>query len=219
MIKRKLAKVLALQYTILASILILLAAGLVLLPKYEKHEGLPPEELLANALSPERYVTTDELASKIVNQDPSLLLIDLRDEQSFRNYSLPNAIHIPLGKLLDDDSKLYLDQDALSIVFYSDDNFYSDMAWTLCNRLGYKNLHVLRGGVNEWFRTIINPPLPAENMPATAFEVYSSRKAASMYFGVAYPEEVSVKKAPVRPEPKQVVPVTKKKKKLPEGGC
>lgn len=64
MVNRKTAKFLSFRYAILAAILIILAGGLVLLPKYEKHEGITPEELLSNAISPERYISTDELANK-----------------------------------------------------------------------------------------------------------------------------------------------------------
>jgi len=217
MINRKLAKFLSFQYILLAAILILSAVGLVLLPKYEKHEGIDAKELLSNVISPERYISTDELADNIIKQDPSFIIIDVRDSVSFKKNSLPNAINIPLKKLLGEDASAYLDQDQLDVVLFSNTNFYSDQAWILCNRLGYKNLRVLKGGVNEWFNTIINPPKPTENMPATAFELYSFRKAASMYFGVAYPE--AIKKVVVKKAPKKVRTVKKKKKKKPEGGC
>ena len=216
MINRKLAKVLSRQYIVLATILILLAVGLVLLPKQKKHEGIDSKVLLSNIISPERYISTDELADKMVNQDPSFLLIDVRDSISFKKNSLPNAINIPLKKVLDEDAATYLDQEQFDIVLFSNEHFYADQAWILCNRLGYKNIRVLKGGLNAWFNTIINPPKPTENMPVTAFELYSFRKAASMYFGVAYPD--AVKKAAATPK-KRVKTVKKKKKKKPEGGC
>ncbi len=230
MINRKLVKFLSFRYVILAAILIVLAGGLVLLPKYEKHEGINPETLLSEAISPERYISTDELADRIINNDPSILLIDVRDESSYKKYSLPNSINIPLKKILDEDSEPYLYQDEYDVVLFSNDNFHSDQAWILCNRLGYENLHVLKGGINTWFNTIINPKKPTENMASSEFELYSFRKAASMYFGVAYPEKV-VKK-PVKKyvpkkvtnttpteAPKKVIPKKKKKKMPVEGGC
>ena len=206
------------RYQILAAILFLLAAGLLLLPKYEKHEGISPEELLSNSISPERYITTDYLAGRIINQDPSYLLIDIRSEKEFKEYTLPNAINIPLKKIMDEESIPYLNQTQYDVVLFSNDHFYSDQVWIMCNRLGYKNMHVLKGGLNNWFRTIINPTKPGEDMPATAFELYSTRKAASMFFGVAYPEEVKqivVKKV----IPKKVITIKKKKKMPVEGGC
>jgi rhodanese-related sulfurtransferase len=220
MVKKKIAKVLAFRYKILAAILILLAGGLVLLPKYQKHEGIKPEELLSNSISPERYMTTDRLAHIIINQDPSFILIDVRDEKSFASYTLPNAINIPLEKLFDEGSGSYLNQNQYDVVLFSNDNFYADQAWILCNRLGYKNMRVLKGGINEWFTTIINPLKPADNMPATDFELYATRKAASMFFGVVYPEQVKVE-APkiVKVAPKKVITIEKKKKAEAEGGC
>jgi len=221
MVNRKVAKVLTFRYTILALILVILAAGLVLLPKYQKHEGINPEELLSKAISPERYISTDILADRLVNQDPSFILIDVRDEAEYTKYSLPNAINIPLKKLLDEESTPYLNQAQYNVVFFSNDNLYADQAWILCNRLGFKNLKVLKGGINNWFLTIINPPLPTENMAALDFELYSSRKAASMYFGVVYPEQIKVDKPIVvkKPTPKKVITVEKKKKAPAEGGC
>lgn len=221
MYNRKLAKLLTHSYKILAVILILLAGGLLLLPTYEKHEGIDPESLLANAISPERYISADEIAHKIISGDPSLFLIDVRDSIRFASYSIPGAINIPLKNILDEDNEGYLDQSAYEIILCSDDNFYADQAWILCNRLGYKNLRVLDGGMHSWFNSVINPPKPDEKMPITEHELYAFRKAASMYFGVAYEDEV--KAAPPAPKPspkpKTVVPVKKKKKKMPEGGC
>jgi len=220
MVKKKIAKVLAFRYVFLAAILILLAGGLVLLPKYQKHEGIKPQVLLSKVISQERYISTDLIADKLINRDPSFILIDVRDEKSYDNYSLPNAINIPLKKLLDEDSKTYLNQNQFDVVFYSNDNFYADQAWILCSRLGFKNLRVLKGGTNRWFSTIINPQTPSENMPAEEFELFSTRKAASMYFGVVYPDQVTSEDSEIKIEaPKKVITVRKKKKKAPEGGC
>lgn len=206
------------SYRILAVVFIIVAAGLVLLPKLESHEGIDPENLLANAISPERFISTDELAEKIIGQDPSFLMIDVRDPESYSKYAIPGAINIPLDSLLTENNAGYIDQEEYDVIFYSNDDFHANQAWLLCNRLDYKNHKVLKGGMNNWYNTIINPQEPNENMPATAFEQYSFRKAASMYFGVAYPGKVAkVEAKPVIA--KKVVPVKKKKKMPVEGGC
>jgi rhodanese-related sulfurtransferase len=165
-------------------------------------------------------MTTDRLAHIIINQDPSFILIDVRDEKSFESYSLPNAINIPLKNLLNEENIGYLNQNQFDVVLFSNDHFYADQAWILCNRLGYKNMRVLKGGINEWYATIINPLKPADNMPVTDFELYATRKAASMFFGVVYPEQFKVE-APkiVNEAPKKVITLEKKKKAPAEGGC
>jgi len=216
--KYKLKRLLVRRYQILAAILFILAAGLVLLPKYKKNEGVKPELFVKNAISSERYISTDLLADRLVNQDPVVLLVDTRSEKDFNNYALPNAINIPLKKFLDEDFEGFINQDVYDVILYSNDNFYADQAWMIGNRLGYTNLYVLKGGLNEWFNTIINPKLPEETMPNEAFELYSFRKAAGMYFGVGIPEPETkeiIKKKPV----KKVITVKKKKKRAPEGGC
>ena len=212
------------RYVILATILFILALGLVLLPKYHKNEGINPELFVINAVSTERYISTDLLADRIINQDPTLLLIDTRPEKEYGEYSLPNAINIQLKDFFDEELNNYLDQEIYDVILFSNDNFYANEAWMLGNRLGYKNLYVLSGGLNEWFNTIIDPKYPDETMPREAFDLYSFRKAAGLYFGVApekssYETKVKPKKK-VTPAPKKkVITAPKKKKRLPEGGC
>lgn len=202
------------RYQLLAAILFLLAAGLVLLPKYKKNEGINPKLFVKNAMSTERYISTDLLADRIINQDPTLLLIDTRTEIEFNEYSLPNAINIPLKNLLDEDNLNYIDQDDYDAILFSNDNFFADQAWMIGNRLGFKNLYVLKGGLNEWFSTIIDPKYPDETMSQEEFEIYSFRKGAGRYFGVGVSgNEANTQKV------KKVITVQKKKKRVAEGGC
>jgi rhodanese-related sulfurtransferase len=207
------------SYQFLALILIILAGGLIVLPKQQKHEGIAPELFVKNMLSTERYVDTDVLADRMVNQDPVLLLIDTRTTEAFEKYSLPNAVNIPLSQIFNEELNPYLDQDVYDVVLFSNDNFTADEAWLIGNRMGYQRLYVLDGGLNAWFETIIEPELPKETMSREAYELYAFRKAAGKYFGVANDTveiEAEVKKVPA---PKKVVTKPKKKKKMPEGGC
>jgi len=204
------------RYQILALVLVLLAGGLLLLPKYHKSEGISPELFVKNALSTERYINTDMLADRLINQDPTILLIDTRPEAEYNEFALPNAINIPLKDFFDEELNGYINQDIYDVILYSNDNFYSNEAWMIGNRLGYKNLYVLQGGLNEWFKTIIDPKYPDETMPQEAFELYSFRKAAGMYFGVGVAKTETLDK----PKPKKkVITTPKKKKRVPEGGC
>ena len=207
------------SYQILALILIVLAGGLLLIPKHPKHEGISPELFAKNILSTERYITSDQLADRMINEDPVLLLVDTRESEEFRNFTLPDAINIPLSEIFSDELNPYLNQDIYDIILFSNDNFTAEQAWMLSTRMGYQRLYILDGGLNNWFATIIQPELPKETMSQEAFELYSYRKAAGKYFGVANDtleiEVKPVKKAPV----KKVITKPKKKKRMPEGGC
>ncbi|MDZ7614597.1 MAG: rhodanese-like domain-containing protein [Flavobacteriaceae bacterium] len=191
--KYQLKKLSTRRYQILAAILIVLAAGLVLLPENPKHEGIAPNLFINKAMSTERYLSTDLIADKMINKDPSVLLVDVRSETEFAKFSLPNAVNIPLSKFLDEEFEETINQDVYDIVLFSNDNFMANEAWLLGNRLGYSNLFVMKGGLNEWFNTIISPKIPEETMPREAFELYAFRKAAGMYFGLGTTEVPEVK--------------------------
>lgn len=178
------------RYYFLSFAVIALAFGLVLLPNYKKNELTKPEDLLKEIISSARYMSTDLLADKLINQDPSILLIDVRDKKSYDAFTLPNAFNIPLDSILNKQNENYLNQNQFELVFFSNDDVYADQAWQICKRLGYKNLHVLEGGINEWFATIINPKLPTEDMSEVAFEQYNFRRSASVYFGMPLTEKI-----------------------------
>lgn len=207
------------SYQILALILLVLSAGLLLIPEQKKHEGVSPEQYVSNILSKERYIHTDDLADRIINQDPTLLLVDTRSLEAFENFSLPDAINIPLAELFSPELNAYLDQDIYNIVLFSNDNYIADQAWMLCNRMGYQRVHVLEGGLNAWFKDIIQPTPPDETMSVDAFNQYAFRKAAGMYFGVSHDTLFIETKKVQTSAPKKVVPKPKKKKRMPEGGC
>lgn len=208
------------RYTLLALILISLAVGLVILPENKRNEGISPEEFVKNTLSTERYINSDDLADRMINKDPAMILVDVRSEAEFTKYTLPNAINIPLEKFLDEENRGYFDQKVYDIILISNDQFLADQAWLLGNRLGYKKLNVLQGGLNSWFNTIVFPSKPSETMKQEDFEKYDFRKAAGMYFGIGTYEKVDKKPEPVKKvTPQAVVPKPKKKKAVPEGGC
>ena len=204
---------------ILAAILFLLSLGLVLIPKHAKNEGIRPELFVKNILSGERYISTDQLAERMISQDPSLVLIDTRTEDAFNKFTLPNAMNLPLADVFDEEINYFLDQEIYDVVLFSNDNFLADEVWMLGNRMGYQRLYVLQGGLNEWFNTIIHPIVPDQTKSQDAFDLYSFRRAAGKYFGVAN-DTIEIK--PVKPKkvaPKKVITQPKKKKRAPEGGC
>jgi len=207
------------SYQFLALILIVLAGGLMVIPKQQKHEGITPELFVKNMLSTERYISTDILADRMINEDPTLLLIDTRKTEDSEKFSLPNAINIPISQIFDEELNPYLDQDIYDVILFSNDNFVADEAWLIGNRMGYQRLYVLEGGLNTWFQTIIKPTFPKETMSRDAYELHAFRIAAGKYFGVANDTlevEAKIKKPKA---PKKVVTKPKKKKKMPEGGC
>lgn len=203
-----------LRYTLLSVILLLLAFGFTVLPEKDYSKDLNADKVLLAVLDDSRYLSTDEIASLLINNDPSLQLIDVRKPEQFKEFSLPGAINIPLDSLLTDNASLYLDQDLRTNVLYSNGSIYASQAWLLTKRMGYKKVFIMRGGLNHWVETILRPTEPKQEDPANDFATYQFRKGASQYFGggsaVAGSSTSKTKKKPI---------IRSKKKKSVAGGC
>jgi hypothetical protein len=79
--------------------------------------------------------------------------------------------------------------------------------------MGYNSIYVMKGGLNCWIETIVQPEMPDETASKEAFELYNTRRGASMYFTGA---EIAAPDA----GDKQPVQVKRKKKAtVAEGGC
>lgn len=210
------------RYIILAIILIGVAFALNFLPKKSDSKQIDPSSFLIMINDQSRFLETDMIARRLIDADPSLLLIDVRTLYDYEDYALPGAINIPIEELLLSQWKDYLNQKSLDVVFYSNGDVFADQAWALCAQRGYKNLYVMKGGLNEWFRTIMLPEYPPEEASSEDFDLYTFRKGASLFFGGSAPEipVITEEVTEVQKEaPKKTVVVKKKVKKAAEGGC
>ncbi len=182
--------------------------------KRHVNERLTPCQLIDLTLSADKFITTDELAKRIMNNDPSIVLIDLRRKAEFDLYSLPGAINIPIENLLDEQYKAVLDQKTYTNVFFSNSSDLSAKAWMICTRMGYKNNYILQGGLNYWAETILRPTKPKQTAVNAEFVKYNFRRAASSYFvGTSVVDE--------NKEVKNIAPAPAKgkKKEAAGGGC
>ncbi|MCB2219653.1 MAG: rhodanese-like domain-containing protein [Bacteroidetes bacterium] len=201
-------------YIIFASLLILVAFGLVLLPDTEHEDQIPPEALLKEIMNQSRFLSADLIAARIIDEDPSIMLVDVRTAEAYNSYSLPGAINIPLKETLDEEWQPYLNQRGVDVVFFSNGDLFADQAWILCSRLGYKNLYVMEGGLNQWFTQIMQPTVPPDTSPNEDFDLYSFRKAASIYFGGGAPAQST---QDIKGENIQII--RREKKTATAGGC
>lgn len=201
-------------YIALTLVAVLVAVGLLFLPENERYNETNPELLIKEINDPARFLSVDMIAERLIDEDPSILLIDVRTANQYAEYSLPNSVNIPLDQILLPDWQDYLNQENKDVILYSNSDLSADQAWILCTRLGYKNLYVLKGGLNNWFTCIVNPTEPAETDPTEDFALYSFRLAASQYFGGGTDANVQADL------PKENIVVTKRHKKTTTaGGC
>jgi len=183
--------------------------------KSQKHI-IGAKELLYEVNNQGRYVSTDKVAKMIIEKDPSLLLIDIRSPKEYSKYTLEGAINIPFDKIMDKANVDYFNQDVYTTVLFSNGSSLADQAWLTLRSYDYKGNKVMKGGLNQWYKTIINPQKPAdENLTANIEKQYLFRKGAQVYFTGA--QVVGSGSAPkAKPSGK---PIVKRKKKEVSGGC
>lgn len=202
------------NYILLTVLMIVLAGGLLIVPERQQYQQIGPDELLWEIIQPTRYVSTDKVAQLIIEGDPTLELVDVRQVSDYEKFSLPNSINIPFDSLLQPAYQDYLGIEGMKVLFYSNDDIKADQAWVLSKRLGYDNIYVMKGGLNCWIRTIIQPQEPSANSPATDFALYDFRKGAQRYFTGS-----KIETSDTSSNKKKIKIQRKKKQTKVSGGC
>ncbi|MEI7897905.1 MAG: rhodanese-like domain-containing protein [bacterium] len=200
-------------------VLLILALVIALVPQNTTRPyKLTAEQLLAEIRTGTQFLSPDEVADKIVQKDPSIQLIDVRNPREFDMFSLPGAINIPLQDILSENNSDILNQGTKMNILYSNGSTEANEAWLITRQLGYQNNYVLQGGLNYWMETILNPAKPVNVISNDEIARYDFRKAASMALGGgAAPASALAAPGPAAASKPGVVPVKKKKKA--SGGC
>jgi sulfur-carrier protein adenylyltransferase/sulfurtransferase len=165
-----------------------------------------------------QYLEPEQVAQMLVEKDPYLQLIDIRPADEFEKYSLQGAINIPLDNLLSPDNTEIFDQDIKLNVFYGNGTTQANEAWMLLRQIGYKNINVLRGGLNYWAEAILNPSIPPSTSSNDDLARYDFRRGAGQALGGG---ELSSSQSQSAAAGKAKAPTPKStgKKKKVAGGC
>lgn len=204
------------KYTILAVLMIVLALGLVVLPKKKEIKEIDPKLLLSAVVEKSRFLTVDLVTHRIIENDPTLLLIDLRPVNEFKAFALPGAINIQPDSLLSATTLELLNQPGKDKVLYANSDLTAEKAWLLGTRYSVNRLYILKGGLNEWYNTIIKPGDSPSAASSSDLDLLSFRNAARLYFTGAgqTPELPTGKKSP-----EKVNVIRKAPEAASGGGC
>ncbi len=201
-------------YKLILVLLLILAVGLLFLLESNHSEKVNPEQLFQKINSTSRFLSPDHVAEKMINEDPTIFLIDVRSGDQYADYSLPGAFNIPLDEIALPDWEDYFLQDGKDVVLFSNSDLHAEQAWIIASRLGYENIYVLKGGLNQWFKDIMQPIAPPETASSEEFDLYSFRKAARQHFGGGAVIETGSDQSKA-----EVTVVKRKKRAVAEGGC
>jgi len=154
-----------------------------------------PEKLLSEVLDNSIYFTVDQVAKFIVSEDSSVQIIDLRTPGEFRTVNIPGSINVPYSKLLDNDPGSFLNNGKARNIFYSNGDFDSNYAIAIARGLNFDNTYVMKGGLNEWFNTVMNSNFTGERISARENALFETRTRAKRMFNEmnSMPDSLKIK--------------------------
>jgi rhodanese-related sulfurtransferase len=189
----------------LAFIAFIIGASQIFITSHEQHiEKINSIEDFSNYKFDE--ITSDELALRLLYNDRSIRFIDVRSEDEFKKFALPNAILA--------DYKLFIErrwEDIFRVkgqttVIYAEDEETEKRAVLAAKDVGFENISILRGGLKQFRKDILNFQMPEGPIEKSMKDKYRFRQTAA----------AKLPKIIEEAKPKEVVK-TKPKRVL--GGC
>jgi len=167
----------------LSVILISMGLILALLPLSSNRSfNAKPHKVLEEALDRSTYLTADQVARLIVSEDKTIQLIDLRSAEEFSSFNIPGSLNIPYNEFLDNDPEKILNNKEIKYIFYSNGDLFSNYALIIARGLKYSNTYVMKGGLNEWFSTVMNSSFSGDKITARENALFETRMRARKMF-------------------------------------
>ena len=143
---------------------------------------LKPTDLIEKSLSEDIYFTVDQIARFVNSEDSTVQLIDVRSSKEFNDSNIPGSINIPLVDLLNPDWEGWINQNKQKIIYYGNGDRAANMAWTIVTGLGYKNSFIMKGGLNEWYKTVMLTRFEGQTISARENALFENRYKARRLF-------------------------------------
>lgn len=114
-----------------------------------------PAELLAKSCSEKYSFSVDQVARFINNEDSTIQLIDVRNPEEFKICNIPGSINIPLAGFQNHKWEGFLNQKQMKNIYYGNGDQAASYAWTISTGMNYGENYIMKGGLNEWFKTVM----------------------------------------------------------------
>jgi rhodanese-related sulfurtransferase len=164
---------------------VLICLGLILafLPLSGKRSlTQKPSKVLIQSLDESSFFTVDQVARFVVSEDSSVRLIDLRPEEEFRSFNIPGSINMPYSELIQKEPESYLASGETKNIFYSNNDLVSNYAFIMAKGMNFRNVYVMKGGMNEWFDKIMNSRFSGQKITARENALFETRTRARTLF-------------------------------------
>jgi rhodanese-related sulfurtransferase len=167
----------------LSAILLSLGLILALLPLSSNRSfNTRPYKILKEALDLNTYLTADQVARLVVSEDKTIQLIDLRSNEEFSSFNIPGSINVPYNEFLDKDPESILNNSETKYIFYSNGDLFSNYALVIARGLKYNNTYVMKGGLNEWFSSVMFSNFTGDKISARENALFETRIRARKMF-------------------------------------
>lgn len=143
---------------------------------------IKPDELLSKSVSDDIYFSADQVARFINNEDSTFQLIDVRDAEQFKAFNIPGSINIPFNDFSNPKWKVYLNQKGMRNIYYGNGDQTASYAWTIGTGLGYGKNFIMKGGLNEWYKTIMLSQFEGNNITPRENALFENRLNARKIF-------------------------------------
>lgn len=164
---------------------VLLSLGLVLalLPQSSKRSlTVNPKRLFSLVTGENTSFTVDQVARFVVAEDSTVRIVDLRTAEEFNKMNIPGSINIPYSELLKIDPSSYLTSGSTRNILYSNGDLDANYALILARGMNFSNTFTMRGGLNEWFDTVMNSSFSGERISARENAIFEIRTRARRMF-------------------------------------
>ncbi len=122
-------------------------------------------------------ISVNDLADWIIQDKADFEMIDLRSEEKYNEYTIPNSQCIQLPQL--SSSELLRNQ---KIILFSDDDVASSQAWFILKSKNYKGVYILDGGLDAWKEKVLFPKAPVNGIK-DELDQFEKMKEVAKYFG------------------------------------
>jgi rhodanese-related sulfurtransferase len=144
--------------------------------------SVKPSKVISAVTAEKNYLTVDQVARFIVSGDSTVRLIDVRSPEEYKSFTLSGAINLPYTDLLRKDPSAYLGKNDIKNILFSNGDFYSGYALALATGMNYRNVYVMKGGINEWFNTVMNSRFTGERITPAENALFETRTKAKRLF-------------------------------------
>lgn len=194
------------RHRLAAACLLALALAVAATPDRKTRLLASAQDPTTRRENPVRLMTADELAFRILDSDPRLQVIDVRDAKEFETLSLPGSVNIPVDAMFGKEWRDVLGHQAKEKVFVGREGEDGASAATLARLLRYDRVAFLEGGLATFQREILSAPRALAASPIEApgsADVQRFRERAGPAIAALIKERGAPK--PVAPRVKKIV--------------